>query len=87
MHFEKHGLRIGGVEGVVYITRLLRLIEKLFDDNQCHFCSSVFSNFKQLKLHLKDKKHLRFKADYKDADCCFLTNYRDFGQNWRYGAD
>ena len=32
-HFEKHGLRIGGVESVVYIGRLLRLIEKLFNGN------------------------------------------------------
>ncbi|KAH0577868.1 Rad50 zinc hook motif-containing protein [Spironucleus salmonicida] len=83
-HYENHGLKVGGIDGVVYIEKFLLELKKQVNELVCPCCEQQFKGNKEFKQHLKQKGHLRFNAKRTDIDHFFLTNYREYGKSWRY---
>lgn len=74
--FNKHFLKLGKPENLVFIDELINMLQMKLSDLICIFCEKKFRDRTTLKEHMRKKGHKRINPDNKSYDKFFLMNYQ-----------
>lgn len=72
---EKHFLRLGKSENLVFIDELIDALQFQLDSLKCLFCGKKFKDRTTLKEHMRKKGHKRISPNNKEYDRFYIKNY------------
>ncbi|XP_066996623.1 zinc finger protein 277 [Anabrus simplex] len=79
---NKHHLKLGSPENLVFTDELLDVIDEKLSREECLFCGRIFKSHHVLKEHMRKKQHKRINPNNKAFDKYFIVNYLEIGKNW-----
>lgn len=73
--YEDHGFTAGLPDNLVYLPRLLAILQLRLNHLQCFYCEHIFKSSKVLKEHMRKKKHWRINQTNPFYDRFYLISY------------
>ncbi|XP_023344580.1 zinc finger protein 277 isoform X2 [Eurytemora carolleeae] len=77
-----HNFSVGQPANLVFVNKLLDLLQGKLDGLVCLYCEKVFKSREVLKEHMRKKGHKKLNPHNKMYDEFYLVNYLEFGKNW-----
>uniref|UniRef100_A0A8D9ESB5 Zinc finger protein 277 n=1 Tax=Cacopsylla melanoneura TaxID=428564 RepID=A0A8D9ESB5_9HEMI len=80
---EHHNVQLGPVETLVYIDKLLDLVQRQIDNLKCLFCERTYKSRDVLKEHMRKKGHKRLNPHNEMYDQFYIDSYREMDRSWK----
>lgn len=78
-----HNLQLGKPDNLVYIDKLIEMIEAKMENLQCIYCEKFFKDRNVLKEHMRKKLHKRINPDNEVYDQFYIINYKGPDKVWK----
>ncbi|XP_060532724.1 zinc finger protein 277 [Cylas formicarius] len=80
---RQHNLQLGNAQNLVFVEKLVDLVEKKLRSLLCVYCEKTFTDRNALKEHMRKKLHKRINPRNKEYDQFYVVNYLEADKNWR----
>ncbi|XP_073974270.1 zinc finger protein 277 [Rhodnius prolixus] len=80
---SQHNLQLGKPSNLVFVDKLIAIIEQKMNNLQCIYCEKFFKDRNVLKEHMRKKAHKRVNPNNEMYDQFYLINYIEPGKSWK----
>ncbi|KAK9506151.1 hypothetical protein O3M35_008138 [Rhynocoris fuscipes] len=79
----QHNLQLGKPNSLVYVDKLIAIVEGKMNNLQCIYCEKFFKDRNVLKEHMRKKGHKRVNPNNEMYDKFYVINYIEPGKSWK----
>ncbi|KAI5729375.1 hypothetical protein M8J76_001903 [Diaphorina citri] len=80
---EFHNVQLGAPDTLVYVDKLLAVVQRQVDNLKCLFCERTYKTRDVLKEHMRKKGHKRLNPHNEMYDQFYIDSYREMDRSWK----